>query len=152
MRLLDPIDDVSFIGTGLACFQESPDSTPEMLPVVTKAPAGTLLIVDRETANGHSPIGEEGQLPLAHVRHGGEPTVAYDLEEFGKIAQGVEKRALTAGKTLLAAAMCEIWLESLHNVELSELLQAGLVRRDATIEQIHEQTCCELSTHTTGRR
>ncbi|KAK5137194.1 hypothetical protein LTR08_000699 [Meristemomyces frigidus] len=58
----------------------------------------------------------------------------YDADKLQKVVEAAKKRALEVGKPDLAAAVHEIWLESLHSEELNQLLQAILTQK-ATVEQ-----------------
>ncbi|KAK4540573.1 hypothetical protein LTR36_009103 [Oleoguttula mirabilis] len=59
---------------------------------------------------------------------------AYDSDKLKRVVEAAKQRAIATGKPHLAAAVQEIWLVSLHDERLTDLLEA-LLTQTATPEQ-----------------
>ena len=153
----------SAAATGLDGAQETPEGTPappvHSFPAVNK-PAQPAVVIDDERDADYAPKGkkketkprarkekQQGETAQLKSRKSKTPRQSqtpsarkgkvYDAEKLKRVVDSAKERAMDVGKPDLAAAVHEIWVESLTSERLTDLLEA-ILTQTASPEQTQE--------------
>ena len=145
---------------------EGTPAPPPMTQTPVSAPAQPVVVIDDEKDGDYAPAAKKKEAktraPRSGKRHSepapsiskasktrrpshtpsttsanAAPTKIYDADKLKRVVEAAKLRALEVGKPDLAAAVHEIWLESLHSGRLTDLLEA-ILTQTATAEQTLE--------------
>lgn len=143
--------------------QDTPEGTPAPPaappPVVTTGSMLPPVIIDDEKDDDYAPAASKkagaarakvtprnsdasgpSKKPRAESRKGSTSAAKkriYDAPKLQRVVEAAKSRAIEVGKPDLAAAVHEIWVESLKNVHLTDLLEA-ILTQNATAAQTED--------------